>query len=112
MIDWSLIDECTVVQCANKSEVADLAREVLKAYPEKEINPDSFVRWFGEYPVVGYNLRLNQNRVTYGSVEFYLEEGYKVIRYSDLIGSLKEFGEISGEEMSIEFLFGALEVAE
>lgn len=112
MIDWSLIGERTVVQCSNKSEAADLAREVLKAYPEKELIPDEFVRWLGEYPVVCYNLRLNQKRTTYGSLGFYLGEGYKVIRYSDLIGGLKEFGEISGEEMPIEFLFGTLEVAE
>lgn len=113
MIDWSLIGERTVVQCANKSEAADLAREVLNAYPEKDLIPDEFVRWFGEYPVVCYNLRLNQKRVTYGSLGFYLEEGYKVIQYLDLIGGgLKELGEINGEETPIEFLFGALEVSE
>lgn len=112
MIDWSLIGKCTVVQCANKSEAADLAMEVLKAYPEKDLIPDEFVRWFGEYPVVCYNLRLNQKRTTYGSLEFYLKEGYKVIQYSDLIGVSKELGEIDGEETPIEFLFGTLEVAE
>lgn len=109
MIDWSLIGERTVVQCANKSEAADLAREVLNAYPEKDLIPDEFVRWFGEYPVVCYNLRFNQKMVTYGSLEFYLGEGYKVIQYSDLIGVSKELGEIDGEETPIEFLFGAEE---
>lgn len=113
MIDWSLIGECTVIQCANKSEAAELAMEVLNAYPEKDIIPDEFVGWFGEYPVVCYNLRLNQKRVTYGSLEFYLKEGYKVIQYLDLIGGgLKELGEINGEEMPIEFLFGAEEATE
>ena len=113
MIDWSLIGERTVVQCANKSEAADLAREVLRAYPDKILIPDDFVRWFGEYPVVCYNLRLNQKGTTYGSLEFYLSEGYKVIQYLDLIGGdLKELGEISGEEVPIEFLFGTLEVVE
>lgn len=112
MIDWSLIGERTVAQCANKSEAADLAREVLETYPEKGLTPDEFVSWFGEYPFVCYNLRLNQKMTTYGSLEFYLKEGYKVVQYSDLIGGLKELGEISGEEMPIEFLFGVEEAAE
>lgn len=112
MIDWSLIGERTVVRCANKREAAALAREALNAYPEKYLIPDEFVRWFGEYPVVCYNLRLNQKMTTYGSLEFYLKEGYKVIQYSDLIGGSKEFGEIDGEETPIEFLFGAEEATE
>lgn len=112
MIDWSLIGERTVVQCANKSEAADLAGEVLNAYPEKKLIPDDFVRWFDGYPAVCYNLRLNQKRTTYGSLEFYLKEGYKVIQYSDLTGGLKELGEINGEETPIEFLFGAEEATE
>ena len=113
MIDWSLIGERTVVRCANKSEAADLAMEVLKAYPEKDLAPEEFVEWFGEYPVVCYNLRLNQKMVTYGSLEFYLAEGFKVIQYLDLIGGgIKELGEIDGEETPIEFLFGTPEVVE
>lgn len=112
MIDWSLIGEHTVVQCADRSEAADLAREVLKSFPEKDLSPDEFVRWFGEYPAVGYNLRLNQKRTTYGSIKFYLEEGYEVIQYLDLIVGLKDLGEIDDEGTPIEFLFGTLEVVE
>lgn len=71
MLDWSKIEPNTVVRCTDKHEAESLALEVSKAFPDKDLNPRDFARWFDLYDDTCYNLRLGQMNTTYGSGEFY-----------------------------------------
>lgn len=103
------------VNCKTKLEADEFVAAVTAMFPrECKLWRDSLYDVNGEGTCYCFSdERGRENRMYFSNIEFYRgRQNTVIIKPCDISFSSEELGEIDGEGMPIEFLFGALEVAE
>ncbi len=112
-IDWDKLLSVRrgVVHCATREEAELFVEEAIKRFPKKNLERKALMRQWDYYykdrTCYNLNYTIDTSGSTYCHIDFYIENGFNVIRFSDLLFDSGDLGELDCSHEPIEFLFGA-----
>lgn len=91
------------VQVHTKEDAIAFLSFMMQNYPQKMVNWRLDNHHFGHYSTTCYApwLNVDDSRMKYCNVEFYVDHGYEVVQFEDLV-----YREITESDEPLDFLFG------